>query len=381
MDVIVEYLKCEKRKVEEEVDFSKRKFFVLQSECGIQKEQLDDYKMKYDALYVQFQEKSLDSYIVKGKLKDSTDDGVSTTENDELSKCMVTCDKLNTQIEEFKRRFHLEKNLKDYKTKYKKMYARFKENKEIGALLENDLNEYKRICKKDNKKAKKFDGRLCIDKLNKEITHLRRDKRSADDDTKILISKFGELESQTTWYLKELDDYKEKGMECLGYESKLKDLASITDVFQDEREGYKITLNGLKEQITGLAEDRKVLCFREKKAEEIIFWLQEVIKSLVEDNKKLTNDEGAAKCVQFIRETKMYSPHVNKDEHVSGSMSIENPSDPLVNLNGDKEKVSLLFNMELANTENKKIMLDKYFHYQFLYNIIHVLYPPTRYNS
>lgn len=70
MDRIVEYLKCEKRKVEEEVDFWKRKFFVLQSECGFQKEQLDDYKMKYDALYVQLQEKKLDAYIVEGKLKD-----------------------------------------------------------------------------------------------------------------------------------------------------------------------------------------------------------------------------------------------------------------------------------------------------------------------
>ncbi|RZC77881.1 hypothetical protein C5167_002104 [Papaver somniferum] len=123
-------------------------------------------------------------------------------------------------------------------------------------------------------------------------------------------------------------------------------------VFQDEREGYKTTLKGLREQITSLAEDRKILCYREKKAEERISCLQEVIKTLVEGNKKLTNDEGAAECVQLSRESKMCShPGVNRDEHVSGSMSTEKQSEPLVNLNGDKEKASSLFSMELENKE------------------------------
>ncbi|KAI3868699.1 hypothetical protein MKW92_037732 [Papaver armeniacum] len=260
------------------------------------------------------------------------------------------------------------------------MCVRFKENKEIGVSLENDLNEYKRTCiqlyerveslEKDNGKAKSVDGGICIDKLNKEIADLRHEKISADDDTKILISKFTELERQTTLHLKELDDYKvgchslsgelkEKEMECLGFESKLKELASITDVFRDEREGYKTALKGLKEQITSLAEDRKILCYREKKAEERISCLQEVIKTLVESNKKLTDDEGAAECFQLSRESKMCSHHdVNRDEHVSGSMSIERQSEPSVNLSGDKEKASSLFSMELENRENKEINIE-----------------------
>lgn len=282
-----------------------------------------------------------------------------------------------------KNQVSLEEKLKDYKTKYNEMYVRFKENKEIGVSLENDLNEYKRTCielyerveslEKDNRKAKSVDGGICIesiDKLNKEITDLRHEKRSADGDTKILISKFTELESQTALHLKELTDYKvnchslsvelkEKEMECLGYESKLKDLASIMGVLQDEREGYKTTLKGLREQITSLAENRKILCYREKKAEERISCLQEVIKTFVECNKKLKNDEGAAECVQLSRESKMCSyPDVNRDEHVSASISIERQSEPLVNLNGDKEKASSLFSMELENRENKEINIE-----------------------
>ncbi|KAI3976082.1 hypothetical protein MKX01_016765 [Papaver californicum] len=262
---------------------------------------------------------------------------------EELKRYKMTCDQLNEQNEEFKRRgkelvtqeesrlekqlnehneeferrckelatqaeSRLEIQLNDYKANNGEMYVRFKEGKKRMAALESDLKEYMRIC-----------------------GELNEQKKKVKDENEVLKTNFRELESKAAFYLQELDDYKvkchglsvelnEKELEFVEYQSKLKSLGLTTNAFVGELEveGYKMAMKGLKEQITGLAEDRKVFCEREKKEEERIVYLQEVIKCLVEE--------------QFISP---YSP-----------FSTTKQSEPLVNLNGDKGNAGSLFNMK-----------------------------------
>ncbi|KAI3986016.1 hypothetical protein MKX01_039098 [Papaver californicum] len=414
MDIVIKYYECEIRKKDEEVDFWKRKFFVLQSQCVIQKE-LDAYKFKFDALSIELQEKKLGAYLVECKLKDLPN-GISTTQNDELkyktmcdkvneqieelkTRCKesvseaelklkggvdlerqlkdckaqysemyeelkrykMTCDQLNEQNEEFKRRckelarqaesrlenqvdlekqlneeneefkrkckelaaqaesrlekqVDMEKQLNDYKAKYDEMYVRFKEGKERVAALESDLKEYMRICgeldeqvesSEDKVRATSGEAGKCIDKPSKEIVHLGDEKRKIEDESEVLKTKFRELESKMAFYLQELDDYKVKF-------HGLKNLALTTNAFVGELEGYKMAIKGLKEQIT---------------AEERIVYLQEVIKSLVEE-----------KCINPISTTKL--------------------SEPSVNLHEDKGNDASLFKMKFANRANEKINLE-----------------------
>ncbi|KAI3942949.1 hypothetical protein MKW98_005461 [Papaver atlanticum] len=557
MDIVVKYYESEMRKKDDEIDYWKRKSFVLQSQCGIQE---DAYKAKVDALCAQLQEKKLDYYLVQSKLKDLTNgisttqddelkyktmcdklnqhieelktrckeselkdltNGISTSQNDELKykmmcdklneqieelkmrckewvsevelklKCEVdlerqlkdckaqysemyeelkryktTCDQLNEQNEEFKRRCKelvmqaesrlekqvdletqlneqkeeferrskelatqaelrlekplneqkeeferrskelaaqvesrleqqvdlekqlneqkeeferrskelaaqaesrlekqvvLEKQLNDYKAKYGEMYVRFKEGRERVAALENDLKEYMRICSELNEQVESSEEKVratsseagkCIDKLTKEIVHLGDEKRKVEDESEDLKTKFRELESKTALYLKELGDYevkchglsvelKEKELEFVEYQSKLKNLVLTTNALVDELEGYKMAVNGLKEQIMGLAEDRKVFSEREKKAEERIAHLQEVIKSLVEE-----------KCNQLTRESKLYSSsQIDRDKHVSGPINTTKQSEPSVNLKGVEGNAASPIKMEIANPE------------------------------
>ncbi|KAI3967259.1 hypothetical protein MKW92_008514 [Papaver armeniacum] len=283
---------------------------------------------------------------------------------------------LNEQKEEFERRskelaaqaesrlekqVDLEKQLNDYKAKYDEMYVRFKEGRERVSALENDLKEYMRICSELNEQVESSEEKVratsseagkCIDKLTKEIVHLGDEKRKVEDESEDLKTKFRELESKTALYLKELGDYevkchglsvelKEKELEFVEYQSKLKNLALTTNALVDELEGYKMAVNGLKEQIMGLAEDRKVFSEREKKAEERIAHLQEVIKSLVEE-----------KCNQLIRESKSYSSsQIDRDKHVSGPINTTKQSEPLVNLKGVKGNAASPIKMEIANPE------------------------------
>ncbi|XP_026383380.1 cilia- and flagella-associated protein 58-like [Papaver somniferum] len=453
MDLVVKYYESEIRKKSEEIDYWKRKSFVLQSQCGVQEEELDAYKATFDALRSELQEKKLDYYLVESKLKDLTN-GISTTQDDEL-KYKTMCDKLNQQIEELKRickesvseaelklkcEVDLERRLKDCKAQYSEMYEelkrykvtcdqlneqneefkrRYKELKEeferrrkelvtqaelrleqqVG--LEKQLNEQKeefeRRCKElaaqaksslrrgkkewlllkttsrsicgelneqvesseDKVRATSSEAGKCIDKLTKEIVNLGDEKRKVEDESEVLKTKIRELESKTALYLKELDDYKvkchglsvelkDKELEFVEYQSKLKNLALTSNAFVDELEGYKMAMNGLKEQIMGLAEDRKVFSEREKEAEERISSLQEVIKSLVEE-----------KCNQLSKETKSYSsPQIDRDKHVSGPISTTKRSEPLANLNGVKGNAASLIKMEFANTANEKIVLE-----------------------
>lgn len=211
----------------------------------------------------------------------------------------------------------------------------------------------------DKVRATSSEAGKCIDKLTKEIVNLGDEKRKVEDESEVLKTKIRELESKTALYLKELDDYKvkchglsvelkDKELEFVEYQSKLKNLALTSNAFVDELEGYKMAMNGLKEQIMGLAEDRKVFSEREKEAEERISSLQEVIKSLVEE-----------KCNQLSKETKSYSsPQIDRDKHVSGPISTTKRSEPLANLNGVKGNAASLIKMEFANTANEKIVLE-----------------------
>ncbi|KAI3839495.1 hypothetical protein MKX03_011807 [Papaver bracteatum] len=141
---------------------------------------------------------------------------------------------LNEQKEEFERRskelaaqaesrlekqVDLEKQLNDYKAKYGEMYVRFKEGKERVAALENDLKEHMRIFSELNEQVESSNEKVratssevgkCIDKLTKEIVHLGDEKRKVEDESEDLKTKFRELESKTTLYLKELGDYEVK---------------------------------------------------------------------------------------------------------------------------------------------------------------------------
>ncbi|KAI3927339.1 hypothetical protein MKX01_027570 [Papaver californicum] len=225
---------------------------------------------------------------------------------EELKRYKMTCDQLNEQNEEFKEKkeeferrceelgtqaeSRLEKQLNDYKAKYGEMYVRFKEGKERMAPLERDLKEYMRICCELNEQVESSEDKLC-----KEIVHLGDEKREVEDESECLKTKFREQENKTALYLKELDDYKVK---CHGLSVELKE----------------------KELEFVEYQNRKVFCEREKKAEERIVYLQEVVKSLVEE-----------KCIQ---------------------------PKPFVNLNGDKGNAASSFKMVFANRANEKINLE-----------------------
>ncbi|KAI3992082.1 hypothetical protein MKX01_014973 [Papaver californicum] len=317
----MEDLECERRRKDEEVDFWKRKFLDLQNQFVIQKE----YEVKHGALYVELQKKNEEFVGVEGKLKESTAARVSI--QNELSKKKDSCDKMNEKIEEFMRRFRdleiqaglrfkyeldLERKLEVYTTKFDELCVRFREKKARGISLENELKEYKQMCVqlKEQIESLEEDKKALIEREKKEqerITLLEEENK------KLLICDEGEkliqlneekeelrtrLNSLTDFWMnngielmKELEVYrkkcnglslelKDKEMKCVEFEEKLRDLMSIKVAFDKEIEGYKTAFSGLNEHIIGLSEDLKVSCEREKKSQERITYLEEVVKKI-----------------------------------------------------------------------------------------------------
>ncbi|KAI3972624.1 hypothetical protein MKX01_019282 [Papaver californicum] len=333
----MEDLECERRRKDEEVDFWKRKFVDLQNQFVIRKEyefkiteleeKLEFCRVKNGALYVELQEKNEEFVVVEGKLKESTAARVSI--QNELSKKKDSCDKMNEKIEEFMRRFRdleiqadlrfkyeldLEKKLEVYTTKYDELCVRFRKKKERVISLENELKEYKQMCVqlKEQIESLEEDKKALVEREKKEqeskkmmicdggekFIQLNEEKRRGEDETGLFKSKFRELETRADFWMnngnelgKELEVYrmkcnslslelKEKEMNCVEFEDKLRNIMSIKVAFDKEIEGYKTAFSGLKGHIMGLSEDLKVSCEREKKSQERITYLEEVVKKI-----------------------------------------------------------------------------------------------------
>lgn len=345
MDVS-EDLECERRRKDEEVDFWKRKFLDLQNRFVNEKkneskitdleEKLEDYRVKYDALYVELQEKNADFVVVEGKLKESTEARVST--ENELKKKKNLCHKMNQKIEEFMRRFKdlevqanlrfkyeldLEKKLEVSQTKCDELRVRFREKKTRGISLESELKEYKQMCVqlKEQIQSLEEDKNVLIEREKKvqerinfleeenkkmmmkcdegeKIIQLNEEKRRAEDEIELFKSKFRQLETQADFWKnngielgKELEVYrtkcnnlslelKDKEMKCVEFEDKLRNLMSIKVAFENEIEGYKTGFSGLEEHIMCLCKELNVSCEREKKSQERITYLEEVVKKI-----------------------------------------------------------------------------------------------------
>ncbi|KAI3941201.1 hypothetical protein MKX01_029775 [Papaver californicum] len=76
-------------------------------------------------------------------------------------------------------------------------------------------------------------------------------------------------------------------MERAWYESKLKNLTLIKNGFEDKPEGYKTAFSRLREQIIGLADERKAIYEREKETEERIAYLKDVIEKMESDKREM----------------------------------------------------------------------------------------------
>ncbi|KAI3963322.1 hypothetical protein MKW98_022744, partial [Papaver atlanticum] len=328
---------------------------------------------------------------------------------------------LTIQIEEFNRKsrelgiqadlrlkyeLDLEKKLEGYKTKHDELCASYKKKKARLIFLENELKKYKTMCTQLNKQVKSLDedkkdfsvkeraqqeNITCLEKenkkmmksddadmcvlLNKKIMDLECEKRRAKDETEVLKTKFRELESQTDLLKckgiglgKELEicrlrcnslsvALKEKEMECVGFEQKLKNLMLIKVALDDELEGCKTAFDELKEQIMGLGEDQKVSCEKEKKSQQRITYLEELVKKFESDERELKAqilrldiEKSALRCSQDKNDTNNLrceidsgtndanvAPSTSKgDEHVSGPSSTNNQYKPLENVKNKK---------------------------------------------
>ncbi|KAI3945175.1 hypothetical protein MKW92_035217, partial [Papaver armeniacum] len=238
---------------------------------------------------------------------------------------------MNQKIEEFMRRFKdlevqanlrfkyeldLEKKLEVSQTKYDELRVRFKEKKARGISLENELKEYKQMFfqLKEQIESLEEDKNVLIEREKKEherinfleeenkkmmmkcdeggkTIQLNEEKRRAEEETELFKSKFRELETRADFWKnngielgKEMEvhrikcnslslELKDKEMKCVESEDKLRNLMSIKVAFEKDIEGYKTGFSGLEEHIMGL-------CEREKKSQERITYLEEVVKKI-----------------------------------------------------------------------------------------------------
>ncbi|MCL7030068.1 hypothetical protein MKW94_020815 [Papaver nudicaule] len=278
MDTIMN--ECEKRKKDKEIELWKRKYFELQRQFVVQKqdafelrEELRDHKTKYDALYMEVQEKKMAVEEYKRRFKEL---GVQADS------------RLKYELE-------LESKLEDCETKY---------TAEIGRLV-NELNEYKSRCdqldkqiksleeKKEASKATTDEGEEQCHQIYGVTAYFEREQRKAEEETEVLRTEFRELKSRTASWEKELDEYKvkchgllvelkEKEMQCIEYESKFKNLTLVGDgAFRNEFDDHDMSNHGLKEEIMGLAKARKIMPEGEKRAEEKTACLGDVLKKQV----------------------------------------------------------------------------------------------------
>ncbi|OVA06393.1 hypothetical protein BVC80_8981g31 [Macleaya cordata] len=103
-----------------------------------------------------------------------------------------------------------------------------------------------------------------------------------------------ELDVCVTKYHELFAELENKKMEFVAVEDKFRDLEFRKISVDDELKEYKRTCNRLQEQIMRLEEDKKVICEREKRAEERSSCLEEEIKKIESDKRE--------KYVQFKTE-------------------------------------------------------------------------------
>ncbi|KAI3831698.1 hypothetical protein MKX03_001954, partial [Papaver bracteatum] len=397
--------------------------FVIEKENEFKitdlEEKLEDYRVKHDALYVELQEKSAEFVVVEGKLKESTEARVST--ENELKKKKNLCHKMNQKIEEFLRRFKdletqenlrfkyeldLEKKLEVSQTKCHELRVRFREKKARGISLESELKEYTQMCfqlkeqigsLEEDKKAlierdkKELERIIFLEEENKKmmmkcdegekIIELNEEKRRAEDETELFKSKFRELETQADFWKnnrvelgQELEVYrtkcnnlslelKDKEIKCVEFEDKLRNLMSIKVAFENEIEGYKTGFSGLEEHIMGLCKELNVSCEREKKSQERITYLEEVVKKI---------GNGRELETQVLRLDEDNS--ALRLSHSHGNR--ERESEPRGSLNKGKNNINEILCSEMDSAADDAHVLPSTVEEKMLSNTEKFLHPP-----
>ncbi|KAI3847317.1 hypothetical protein MKW98_022450 [Papaver atlanticum] len=311
---------------------------------------------------------------------------------------------LTIQIEEFNRRsrelgiqadlrlkyeLDLEKKFEGYKTKH---------DDKID-FLENELKKYKSMCILLNEQVKSLEGDkknfsvkertqqekiayMCV-QLNKKIMDLECEKRRAKDETEVLKTKYRELESQADILKsngiglgKELEicrlkcnglsvALKEKEMECVGFEQKLKNLMLIKIALDDELEGCKTTFNELKEQIMGLGEDQMVSCEKEKKSQQRITYLEELVKKIESDERelkaqilRLDKENSALRCLDSRDNRENgFEQNEKNDPQIQSTVKVELGHE----LEGSSsEKLHILGQVKIIDSKDDKDIATKY---------------------
>ncbi|KAI3837681.1 hypothetical protein MKW98_027040 [Papaver atlanticum] len=279
-------------------NFWKKKYIEAQNQFAIQKGE-DEFEINGLKDKVKLQEKQKAEFV---RVVEEAKERVSTAET-EAARYKKMWEDSSKRVEESNTRFvdlekqansrlkyelDLEKELRVCKTKYEQKLAR-------GISLEKELNQYRSNFIHLNKRIQSLKE---DSKFNRKIGDLECEKRRAEDKLKVSNAKVGKLESQAAALLKELDVYKRKSnalsaelkqkeMERAWYESKLNNLTSIKDAFKDQPEGYKTAFSRLREEIIGLADERKAIYEREKETEERVAYLKDVIKKMESDNREM----------------------------------------------------------------------------------------------
>ncbi|MCL7026517.1 hypothetical protein MKW94_013053, partial [Papaver nudicaule] len=324
MGIMVEDIEFEIRRKDEEIGFWKREMdywkskhseleyrFVNQSVDEFSpnelKEEFEDYRTKYDALYEEVERKEMEFAVIEGKLKDLTVTSAAT--ENKLTKYKMTCDKLNNWKEEFEKRcqenekqadsgldneLDLEKKLEGYEAKYDDLCVRFTVEKVRGTCLDDEIKENRRLWVQMNKriasleediKTIREEGEKCFELNRRKFKELEREKRRVEDENEVFKANFRELETQTALWLKELQgsgslELKGKEVECEWYKNPLKNLTLIKDVYDAELDGFKLAFTGLKEKFMGLEEHQKVTSKSEMRAQERTAHLEGVIAKM-----------------------------------------------------------------------------------------------------
>lgn len=281
-----------------QANFWKKKYIEAQNRFAIQKGE-DEFELNELKAKVKLQDKQKAELI---RVAEEAKERVSTAET-ESTRYKKMWEESSKRIEESNRRFvdlekqanarlkyelDLEKELRVCKTKYEQKLAR-------GISLEKELNQYRSNFIHLNKRNQSLKE---DSKFNRKIGDLECEKRRVEDKLKVSNARVGKLESQAAALLKELDVYKgkcnalsaelkQKEMERAWYESKLTNITSIKDAFEDQPEGYKTAFSRLREEIIGLADERKAICEREKETEERVAYLNDVIKKMENDNREM----------------------------------------------------------------------------------------------
>ncbi|OVA06391.1 hypothetical protein BVC80_8981g29 [Macleaya cordata] len=280
-------LECGKRKAVGEIEVRKKRFRELETQAALRlkhevelEKELEVHRTKCHGLSVELEKEKMACVVVEDNLKDLMIGKVAV--DDELKEYKKMCNGQKKRIT------LLEKDQNILRGREKRAMER------ITYLL------------KELKKRESDESVKCV-QLKTENKNLECGKRNAENKIEVWKKRFRELETQALRLKqvelekgeleKELEAYKaqchglsveleEKKMECVAIEGKLKDLRLRKITVDDELKEYKTTCNETKEMIMGLEEDQKVICKKEKRAQERITYLEEEIKKIESDERE-----------------------------------------------------------------------------------------------